>query len=37
MAMFKFEGDRISEQWVEWNILGLLGQIGAKPMRPQDC
>ncbi len=37
MAMFKFEGDKISEHWAEWNILGILAQVGAKPMRPQDC
>ena len=37
LAMFKFEGDKISEQRVEWNILGMLAQVGAKPMRPQDC
>ena len=34
MAMFRFEGDKISEQWVEWNVLGMLAQVGAKPMRP---
>ncbi|MCK5251955.1 MAG: ester cyclase, partial [Thermoplasmata archaeon] len=37
LAMFKFEGDKISEQRVEWHILGMLAQVGAKPMRPQDC
>lgn len=37
MAMFKFNGDRISEQWAEWNIIGMLDQVGAKPMRPEEC
>ena len=37
MAMFKSEGYKISEQWIEWNVVDMLGQVGAKPMRPQDC
>ena len=37
IAMFKFKGDKISEHWAEWNIMSMLAQVGAKPMRPQDC
>jgi steroid delta-isomerase-like uncharacterized protein len=37
MVMFTFKGDKIHEQWAEWNIMGMLAQVGAKPMRPQDC
>lgn len=37
MAMFRFKVDRISERWADWNVLGMLAQVGARPMRPQDC
>jgi steroid delta-isomerase-like uncharacterized protein len=37
MVMFKFDGDKVVEQWAEWDIVNMLGQVGAKPMRPQDC
>jgi steroid delta-isomerase-like uncharacterized protein len=37
LAMFKFKDDKIAEHWAEWNIMGVLAQVGAKPMRPQDC
>ncbi len=37
MVMFKFDGDKVVEQWAEWDILNALAQVGAKPMRPQDC
>lgn len=37
MVMFKFNGDKVVEQWAEWDILNALAQVGAKPMRPQDC
>ena len=37
LAMFKFKDDKITEHWAEWNIMGMLAQVGAKPLRPQDC
>jgi steroid delta-isomerase-like uncharacterized protein len=37
LAMFKFKKDKIAEHWAEWNVMGMLAQVGAKPMRPQDC
>lgn len=37
MVMFRFEGDRIVEQWAEWDVLGMMAQVGARPMRPEEC
>jgi steroid delta-isomerase-like uncharacterized protein len=37
IAMFRFKEDKIVEHWAEWNTMGMLAQVGAKPMRPQDC
>lgn len=37
MALYRFRDDRIVEQWIEWNILDLLSQVGAKPVRSGDC
>jgi steroid delta-isomerase-like uncharacterized protein len=31
MAMFRLEGDRIAEHWVEFDALGLMQQLGAMP------
>jgi steroid delta-isomerase-like uncharacterized protein len=37
MAVYNFKDDKIVEMWSQWDVIGLLAQVGAKPMRPQDC
>jgi steroid delta-isomerase-like uncharacterized protein len=37
MALYKFKDDKIVEMWAQWDVFGILAQVGAKPMRPQDC
>jgi len=37
MVMFRFDGDRIVEQWAEWDVLRMLSQVGAKPTTDPNC
>jgi steroid delta-isomerase-like uncharacterized protein len=36
IGMFRFEGDKIVEHWAEWNVMAVLGQLGALPDPPQE-
>jgi len=37
MVMFKFKGDKIVEQWAQWDVLGMLSQVGARTTTDPNC
>jgi steroid delta-isomerase-like uncharacterized protein len=39
LAMFRFEDGKIAEHWAEYDLVGMLGQIGAMPYEEptEDC
>jgi len=37
MAMYTLKDGKILELWAQWDVVGIFNQMGAKPMRPQDC